>query len=644
MKRIIFTLLALISGMAATFALPGDTTIVQTFTFDDGRTVSRVCEQEFEFPDGSVQYEKVLMYYTLKCNPATNPKCGEWDYLYNTELLKPVGTDPETYISWKLGAYITPYGGGINLGDGWTWVYDVTDYVHLLQGMVILKDCNFQELLDLKFVFIEGTPPRDVIDIKRIWDGGYDLKNFDTIVKDTTIALQPNEKQVKLRTMLTGHGWDNPTNCAEFCPNFHSLKVNGSTIRHWNIIQECSSNPLYPQGGTWIYDRAGWCPGMQGTTNEFELTEYITENITGDSINFDYDVEWNEHGWYNTFIYLVTYGEINQTDDVAAEMIIAPTNDYLQLRYNPTCGEPIVVIKNIGSNPLSNVDIEYGFADGKVYTYSWQGDLAFLEKDTVALPVPDWNEVTGNTGTFQFKLLNPNGQEDPTPYNNQLSSSFKMAPIITKNEVQVYFKTNNDYEETTWKLYDNLTGELLYENEPEMVANKVYTKNITLEDGSYRLSLYDTAGDGLSFWAYIPPYGNQTAGSAALKQRSNGIGGYSSVYTFQPEFGRFARYHFAINRYSVPLISGMNEKVVKDIMIFHNPAQSYLYVDMLAIHGKNLSAEVYDMLGKVVLTTSLAKLQVNKIKIEHLSSGIYVIVIKENNKPIYNKKIVIQSR
>jgi hypothetical protein len=300
------------------------------------------------------------------------------------------------------------------------------------------------------------------------------------------------------------------------------------------------------------------------------------------------------------------------------------------------------VIKNIGSNPLRNVEIQYGFADETIYTYSWQGNLAFLEKDTVALPVPNWNEITKSTGTFKFELFNPNGQTDPTPYNNKLTSSFKMVPIITKNEVQVYFKTNNDFDETTWKLYNDLTGELLYENEPEMIANEVYTKNITLEDGSYRLCLYDTAGDGLSFWLYIYPYGDQTAGSAMLKRRSTATS-YSTVYTFQPEFGRFAQYHFAVNRFSVPPITGMNEKVVKDILIFPNPAQSHLYVDMTAIHGKNLSAEVYDMLGKVVLTTSLAQLQVNKIKIEHLSSGVHVIIIKENGKPIYKGKMVKQS-
>ena len=38
---------------------------------------------------------------------------------------------------------------------------------------------------------------------------------------------------------------------------------------------DCGENPLYPQGGTWIYDRANWCPGDKATTREHELTSFI---------------------------------------------------------------------------------------------------------------------------------------------------------------------------------------------------------------------------------------------------------------------------------------------------------------------------------------------------------------------------------
>ncbi|MDR0681447.1 MAG: T9SS type A sorting domain-containing protein [Dysgonamonadaceae bacterium] len=629
MKKVVFILFLLCAGIMRIYALPGDTVVVQAFSFEDGRQARR---DTIEFPDGSVQYEKVLMYYTLRCDPSQYPACGEWDYIFNTEILDSIGVDSNSgdviYQSWKLGTYITPYGYGINLNTGWTWIYDVSDYVHLLKNKVIIQDGNYQELLDLKFVFTEGTPPRDVIEIKKVWDGEYSLQDFDNIVQDTTIHLTPDEVQVKLRATLTGHGQDNPKNCAEFCPNIHSLQVDGNTIHSWDIIQECANNPLYPQGGTWIFDRAGWCPGMPGTTNEFELTDYVTDN----SITFDYDIEPYEYGSYRTFIYLVTYGAINRTDDAAAEMIIAPTDNPLQLRYNPTCGEPIVVIKNLGSNPLNTVDIHYGLNGGSVYTYSWQGDLSFLEKDTVVLPHPDWNEVQGSIGEFWFELLNPNGRVDTTPYNNKLTSPFKMALKIKRNEIRFYFKTNHAPEETTWKLYD-INGNLLYENEPDMLADTTYIKDFSLTNGSYRLCLYDSGDDGLYFWFYgedIP------VGSAYLRRPNS----FVDIHRFNPDFGRFTQLYFAVNEYS-----GLETKIdavhVNDFTIFPNPAHSVLYLDMSNIHGKKLSAEIYDLTGRKVASMPVPQLEVNKIGINHLSSGTYLIVIKERNRQIAKTKFIV---
>ena len=57
----------------------------------------------------------------------------------------------EVVDRYELGRYITPYGINLSLGDdGWTWIYDVTDYLPLLRDSVELECGNWQELLDLK--------------------------------------------------------------------------------------------------------------------------------------------------------------------------------------------------------------------------------------------------------------------------------------------------------------------------------------------------------------------------------------------------------------------------------------------------------------------------------------------------------------
>ena len=69
-----------------------DTTWVQTFTFDSISTR----RANFEFPSSlnEKRFEKVLMYYKLKCSPLTpwdQFNCGEWDYLTYTRVFDHTG-------------------------------------------------------------------------------------------------------------------------------------------------------------------------------------------------------------------------------------------------------------------------------------------------------------------------------------------------------------------------------------------------------------------------------------------------------------------------------------------------------------------------------------------------------------------------
>ena len=85
MKNIYTTILVLLFSVFYSFSQ--DTTWVQTFTFDS--ITNR--HDQFEFPAelNSQRFEKVLMYYKLKCSPLTTwdqYNCGEWDYLTYTRV------------------------------------------------------------------------------------------------------------------------------------------------------------------------------------------------------------------------------------------------------------------------------------------------------------------------------------------------------------------------------------------------------------------------------------------------------------------------------------------------------------------------------------------------------------------------------
>jgi len=51
---------------------------------------------------------------------------------------------------------------------------------------------------------------------------------------------------------------------------------------------DCATNPCSPQGGTWQYNRAGWCPGQSVIPWDNDITSNVT---AGQPITLDYNIE-----------------------------------------------------------------------------------------------------------------------------------------------------------------------------------------------------------------------------------------------------------------------------------------------------------------------------------------------------------------
>ena len=85
MKYYSIIILLLIGMIKVNSQSIGDTISIQTLEFSD------ITKRRgwYVFPSDTNQYHKILMYYTLKCDPATtqdNYACGEWDYTTYTNL------------------------------------------------------------------------------------------------------------------------------------------------------------------------------------------------------------------------------------------------------------------------------------------------------------------------------------------------------------------------------------------------------------------------------------------------------------------------------------------------------------------------------------------------------------------------------
>ena len=414
MKNLLFFLLILaFSGSA--FA-QSDTVIVQTFSWDDPSPEgwSAPYRGVFSFPDDNRSWERILMVRSLKCDSTTKGDqypCGEWDYHTHTMVYLP---DGDTVEGFELGSFITPYGKRLKMGgeNGWTWVYDVTDYAPLLKGMVDLKSGNNQELLDMKFIFIEGTPPRDVISVENLYPWGlykYGELADDSILKARKVLLNPDADAYMLRARISGHGHSGPRNCCEWDSKTHTYFIGEWDHFRWNVWTDCGFNPIYPQGGTWPFDRAGWCPGTRVDEYDFELTPFVHP---GDTVSIDYGIEMykdngEKDGEFRMSHQLFTYGPPNRNIDAAIEDIIAPSSKDSWSRVNPICSNPLVIIRNLGAIPLKIAMIRYGLTGGPKLEFVWNGDLAFLETEEVYLPAPDWKKFE-NGLEFEIELIAPN--------------------------------------------------------------------------------------------------------------------------------------------------------------------------------------------------------------------------------------------
>ncbi|MEM7038518.1 MAG: LamG-like jellyroll fold domain-containing protein, partial [Bacteroidota bacterium] len=392
----------------------------------------------------------------------------------------------------ELMSFVTPYGNGLDLGpDGVMWEFDMTDYAPILKGrkhMYLHRGGQNQEEMDIRFIFIEGTPPRDVHSLQNIWpltgflgQPGNSYSNIanDVIFEPRSFALDPNSDFYKIRSSITGHGQN-----GEFIRRWHYVDLDGGQPEwRWQVWTECSAIPVYPQGGTWLFDRAGWCPGDPTDLEEYPLDDYVSP---GDTTLIDYGIDPVADMSASNYLVaqqMVSYGPRNFGLDACIPMVTRPSDRTAYSRWNPACNEPIIILRNEGDSTLTSVDITYNVRGGATRTYNWTGTLEFLEEEEVALPVDNasfWMNATDDV--FEVALSNPNGGIDENTDNDVYASRFESWDVYTGNTVDFFWRTNNRQNENSWFLYDE-NGTVLAQNSPFLAANTVYTEVFNLPAG-----------------------------------------------------------------------------------------------------------------------------------------------------------------
>lgn len=503
-------------------------------------------------------------------------------------------------VDYEIDRFITPYGIRLDLGDdGFLWKVDVTEFAPVLNGFIDLRAGNDQELLDLKFIFIKGTPPRNVNSLRQIWGSG---GNYTAVVANTVMApvdlkLDENSSHFRVLTRSSGHGFGGDSkvtdNCSEFCAREHSLWINGSQEFAWTGWKECGDNPVYPQGGTWILDRTDWCPGAPVTTYRHEIGKFVK---AGDIVNFDYEIENPEQftlqgNWVFTG-YLVEYGDFNFASDAAISEIISPSNHDEFLRYNPICNNSRVLISNNGSEKITSLEVKWSIDDKFEGTYTWDGEIPSLAAQEIEIPLDfaAFEKVAYTDRVYKIEILKVNGKVDEYARNNKGTSNF--------NEVDNYFRnTKIEMRSSDWSYY-NYTPPIAYQfnditrgtelaKRTQFENNKQYNEEFELENGCYEYMIEAQDGYGLSYWNLS----NVAAGS--LRFRSENL-----TETVKTEFGNFFYKQFKVA--DKPGLSGIEstEIVIGDVAKDENKSFT------LEIYPEN---ELGINIKKIEFSTSLVK-------------------------------------
>jgi len=420
----------------------------------------------------------------------------------------------EKIETYELARFITPYGKRLDLGEtGFTWIDDVTDYAPLLRGTVDLQAGNTLELLDLKFVFVAGTPPREVQRVENLWPvGNHSYRDLADDVKLQPVVLQADADAAgfRVRSRISGHGHAGPHNCCEWDAKDHLLLVGGIERFRWNVWRDCGMNPVHPQGGTWQFDRAGWCPGTFVDTYDHELTPWLApgEQVALDYAPEPYDPDNGEaDGYFVVAHQLFTYGPPSFERDAAVVDVIAPSAHGEYRRLNPVSGEASVRIRNLGAETLRSLRIEYGLdaprgdgaeEDGENTgrgSFDWSGELAFLATETITLPPPDWSGMDADS-RFTVTLSKPNGKDDQQRSNDRLTVPVA-APHLLPAEflIEVKMPGFGRAADNSYTITDR--GGRVVASRDQFDDNATYRDRIRLEPGAYVFEFLDTEEDGL---------------------------------------------------------------------------------------------------------------------------------------------------
>jgi Secretion system C-terminal sorting domain len=424
-------------------------------------------------------------------------------------------------------------------------------------------------------------------------------EQIDDLVVDQNLSKVAKEKQkIKLLGELKNH----------------TIHFFGPTIPNWN-------EPEF--GGV---NSDGFGPGMNSTTKEFELTPHVGAN---DTFEVDYDISQDPYGNYVFFGTLIGYGPMNHAHDPEIDIILAPSAQMLHSRWNPICNQPKFVLRNLGSQPLTDLNIIFGVVGGTPQSFHWTGNLGFMQRQEVELTSLDnsmWWGDDESLSTFFIQLGFSTDGADDNPSNNYAESTFYRPATyqytnLDDNRLIIQLKTNASNQQSSYVLYD-VNGNVVFERDNFAAPNTTYRDTLELNSGCYLFHLKDSGEDGLSFFANDDGNGN------CKLDRVSGL----EFINFENDFGKEIKHYFNWNTDLVSVHDHLNQ--LASLQVYPVPASGWVKVKIAGMDRK-VQLRVIDMTGKVIQQELFRRNHVDEelsLDTSTWADGTYHLVIDDGDK------------
>ena len=237
---------------------------------------------EVELPTAAEmsKYDTMEIDLSMMCTDNRKAKCPAWDYLvylYVCDVASPDKCDTE-FARW-----ITPY------WSGGRWVTDMSPMLALLSdgGKRRFAFWTVQKYkLDMDFRLSNrgsGLVPKRAVPL--MTGGGFANGEYNKNHPPKDFVVPAWAEKTQIVSLLTGHGnGRDKRNCGEFCNHTHHISVN-SQPEHvrahpeaetlYGCMSRVADGVVPNQAGTWVYGRAGWCPGLDVPPWNVDITQEV---------------------------------------------------------------------------------------------------------------------------------------------------------------------------------------------------------------------------------------------------------------------------------------------------------------------------------------------------------------------------------